>query len=205
MFQAAQQERQQLRTLIDNLPDNIYFKDTESRMLLVNLAQARHLGANSPEEVTGKTDADFYSEDLATKYLNDEKELIKSGKSFISMGEASVDAKGNYKWLSTTKVPLRDDHGHVIGLVGIGHDITSIKQAEAEQKRFLAEVERHALQLQATADISHAINSVLDPNELIRQAVDLVCERFDLYYVGLFLLDEKRQSALLQAGKITTA
>ncbi|MFH1523519.1 MAG: GAF domain-containing protein [Chloroflexota bacterium] len=200
LFQAARQERQQLRTLIDNLPDNIYFKDAESRMLLVNLAQARHLGANSPEEVTGKTDADFYSEDLATKYLNDEKELIESGKPLISMGEASVDAKGNYKWLSTTKVPLRDNHGHVIGLVGIGHDITAIKQAEAEKERLLAEVERRALQLQAAADISHATNSVLDPNELMRQAVDLSRKRFDLYYVGLFLLNEKRQSAILQAG-----
>ena len=71
LFQAAQQERQQLRTLIDNVPDYIYFKDTESRMLLANLSQAHLLGAQSPEELTGKTDFDFFPEELAAKYFND--------------------------------------------------------------------------------------------------------------------------------------
>jgi len=200
LFQAAKQERQQLRTLIDNLPDNIYFKDTESRMLLVNLAQARHLGASSPEEVTGKTDADFFPEDLASKYMNDEQVLIRSGKESINMAEPTVDAAGNQKWVSTTKIPLHDSRGQVVGLVGIGRDITAQKQAEAERERLLAEVERRALQLQAVADVSHAINSVLDPNELIRQAVDLVRDRFNLYYVGLFLLDEERRFVVLKAG-----
>jgi len=200
LFQAAQQERQQLRTLIDNLPDLIYFKDTESRMLIANLAQARLLGVKSPEDLIGKTDFDFFSDDLASKYFNDEQQIIRSGEAIISTEEPTVDSQGNKKWTSTTKVPLRDNRGQLTGIVGIGRDITTQKEAEAEQARLLVEVEQRAIQLQAAADISHVTSSVLNPDELIQQAVNLVHDRFKLYYVGLFLLDAERRFAVLKAG-----
>jgi PAS domain S-box-containing protein len=186
LFQAAQQERQQLRTLIDNLPDQIYFKDTESRMLIANLAQARLLGAKSPEELVGKTDFDFFPEDLASKYYNDEQRLVQSGEAIIGMEEPTVDTLGNKKWVFTSKVPLRDNRGQVVGLVGIGNNITAQKQ--------------QAIRLQAAADVSRAAGSVLNSDELILQTVNLVCDRFNFYYVGLFLLDEERQFAVLKAG-----
>jgi PAS domain S-box-containing protein len=184
LFQATQQERQQMRTLIDNVPDLIYFKDTKSRMLIANIAQAHLLGAKSPEELVGKTDFDYFPKELASKFFNDEQTILRTGEAIIGMEEPAET--GNRKWLSTTKVPLRDNQGQVIGLVGIGRDITAQKQ--------------HAIQLQAASDVSHATSSVLDPDELIRQAVNLVLDRFELYYVGLFLLDEENRFAVLQAG-----
>ena len=200
LFQTGQQERQQLRTLIDNLPGQIYFKDGESRMLITNQAQAHLLGVNSPEDLVGKSDADFFPKELASKYRSDELAIMQSGEAIYGMEEPTVDSHGNKSWVSTSKVPLRDNRGQVIGIVGIGIDITQQKEAEDERRRLLVELERRAAQLQAAAGVSHATSSTLDPNELIQQAVDLVRDRFDLYYVGLFLLDEERKYAVLQAG-----
>ncbi len=82
----------------------------------------------------------------------------------------------------------------------IGRDVTERKQAEAERETLLADLERRALQLQAAAEISRAAGSILDPNELIRQAVNLIRERLDLYYVGLFLVNDPRQGMEQTSG-----
>jgi PAS domain S-box-containing protein len=111
-------ERDLLRTLIDNLPDLIYVKDTQSRFLIGNEAIVRHMGAKSPTELLGKTDTEFYSRVLAERYLGDEKNIIGTGKAIISKEEPTADAAGNARWLSTTKVPLRDPQGRIIGIVG---------------------------------------------------------------------------------------
>lgn len=128
--EALMQERNLLRTLIDNLPDYIYIKDAESQFILGNLAVARLMGATTPDELIGKTDSDFYPQELAAQYYADEQEIIKSGKSLVNREEPLIDlAAGRKGWLSTTKVPRRDSLGKVIGLVGIGRDITDLKNA----------------------------------------------------------------------------
>jgi PAS domain S-box-containing protein len=193
-------ERNLLRTLIDNLPDVIYAKDADSRMMMANMAQARLLGAATPDGLIGRTDFDFFPQELASKYYADEQALIRSGQSLINEEEPTIDPLGNRKWLSTTKIPLRDSKGKITGFVGIGRDITESKEAGFERERLLAEVERRAVQLQAAAEVSRATSSILNPDELMQQAVNLVRDRFNLYYVGLFLLDDQRKFAQLKAG-----
>ncbi len=137
-------ERQLLRTLIDNVPDYIYVKDTNSRFLIANNAVARQMGAAGPEELIGQTDFDFYPEQLAAQYYADEQAIIHSGQPLIDREEQGVDPAGREMWYSTTKVPLRDEHGRVIGLVGIGRDVTERKRAEAvrqEAEEVLREAE----------------------------------------------------------------
>jgi PAS domain S-box-containing protein len=201
LFQEAQQERQQLRTLIDNLPDTIFVKDSKSRFLVANQTLARwQVGVESPEDLVGKSDYDFFSKDLADLYYKDDQTVIHSGEALLNRVEPSSDSDGNQTWLSTSKIPLRDNRGQVIGLVGIARDITAQKQAEIERERLLADVERHAIQLQAAADVSRATSSLLHFDELIQQTVNIVRDRFNLYYVGLFLLDEEHKFAVLRAG-----
>ena len=77
---AIQEERNLLRTLIDNLPDSIYVKDTQSRFVAANLAAARIMGATTPSDLLGKSDCDFYPQEAAAEYLNDERELVRSGR-----------------------------------------------------------------------------------------------------------------------------
>ena len=127
---ALVRERDLVRTLIDHLPDFVYVKDTESRFLLGNQSIARHMGADTPEGLLGKTDRDFYPPSLAARFYADEQAVIQSGQALIDHAEPNVDVEGISRWLLTTKVPLRDSQGKIIGLVGIGHDITERKQTE---------------------------------------------------------------------------
>ena len=125
-----------LRTLIDLLPDYIYVKDAQSRFVINNLAHARILGAESPEEVTGKTDFECFPRELAEQYYADDQQVMRSGQPLVNHEERVVDRTGRETWVSTTKVPLRNNKGEVVGLVGMSRDITWRMQAEEERDRF---------------------------------------------------------------------
>jgi len=125
--ESLEQERNLLRTLIDNLPDYISVKDTESRFLASNLAAAKIMGATSPDDLLGKTDADFCSPELAAEYRADEKELMRTGQPLVNKEERRPGADGNLRTILTTKIPLKDHRGRVFGLVAISRDITDRK------------------------------------------------------------------------------
>jgi PAS domain S-box-containing protein len=188
------QERNLLRALIDNIPDRIYAKDTESRFIVCNLASARRMGKTSPDELIGKSDFDFVPRELAEQFYADEQAIIRSGQSLLNREEPleTVDGKVT-RWNLATKVPLRDSQGNIIGIVGMGREITELKQTQLK-------LERNAIQLRTAAEISRAASSLLTLDELLPQVVELIRDRFDLYYVGLFLVDESGQHAVLQAG-----
>jgi PAS domain S-box-containing protein len=128
-------ERNLLRTLIDTLPDNIYIKDTKSRFVLGNIAIARYMKASTPDELVGKTDFDFYPKEIATPFFADEQEIIRSGKALVNKEDISIDPLGQRRWKLTTKVPLRDEKGRIVGLVGMNRDITDRKRTEEELKK----------------------------------------------------------------------
>jgi PAS domain S-box-containing protein len=181
--EALAEERNLLRTLIDNLPDHIYAKDAEGRFTLGNIAVARHMGATKPDELIGKNDFDFYPPDLAAQFHADEQALIQSGQPLLDHEEPTRDQAGRPKWTLTTKVLLRDGQGKSIGLVGMGRDITERKRAEEA-------LEYRSALLQTAAEVARTTSGILDPDELIQQVVDLLRERFGLYYAGLFLVDQ---------------
>jgi PAS domain S-box-containing protein len=106
-------------------------KDTERRHLISNLADARAKGAASPDDVIGKTDYDFYSPALAARYDADDRAVIEQGEPLINREEPTPQTG----WILTTKVPLRDPEGKVIGLVGVGRDITERRYIESELRR----------------------------------------------------------------------
>jgi PAS domain S-box-containing protein len=127
---ALRAEHDLLRALIDNMPDLIYVKDAGSGFVLANRALAQLMGAKNPEDLLGKTDFDYFPKELATAYYSDEQAILQTGLPLLNQEERSVDAEGNAKWLSTSKVPLRDRQGEVLGIIGIGRDITVGRQAE---------------------------------------------------------------------------
>jgi len=128
--EALAKEHDLLRTLIGNLPDYIFVKDTESRFLLNNPAHLRALGVRTQEETLGKTDFDFFPQELAARYCADEQAVVRAGQPLIDREQPRIDRRGNKSWVSTTKVPWRDANGKVVGLVGISRDITERRQAE---------------------------------------------------------------------------
>jgi PAS domain S-box-containing protein len=141
-------ERNLLRSLIDNLPDYIYVKDTEGRYLLDNIAHRRWLGADAEGEVIGKRVSDFFPAYDIARFSNDDEKVILSGHPLLNREELVADRFGNHRWHATTKVPLRNNDGKVIGLVGISRDITEQKLADQELARHKDELQKTLSELQ---------------------------------------------------------
>ncbi len=148
-------QRTLLRTLIDNIPDYIYVKDPQSRHIINNQAMVNLLGAKTEEETLGKSSIDFLGKEVAAPYLEEDKDILTSGKAKINFEETTITPTGEIKYLLTTKVPLRDAHGQTIGLVGISHDITAQKKVEVDLK-----TSKHFLELAQAA--GHTGHWVLD-------------------------------------------
>ena len=154
MAGALSRERILLRTLVDSLPDYFYVKDLESRILMANSALACLFGFESPDDMIGKTDFDIYPEELAERYFSEEKQILASGKPILDREEPLIDAYGNWLVFSITKAPLYNLKNEVIGLMGIGRDVTrqnnvlrDLDSTKARQKaaNFLVEELKQAL------------------------------------------------------------
>jgi PAS domain S-box-containing protein len=161
--QQLYQERNTLRTLIDNLPDFIYIKDPQSRFVACNAAVSNFMGAAKPEQLIGRTDFDFYPHDRAAEFFADEQHIIQAGQPLINKNEPNAGQTGKLRWILTTKLPLRDDRGKVVGIVGISRDVTQAKEDEQHlhQAKQAAESANKA-KSQFLANISHEIRTPLN-------------------------------------------
>ena len=144
-------ERELLRTLIDNLPDGIYAKDTAGRKIMVNPADLKVLGCQTEAEAIGKSDFDLFPKDIAEKFWADDQKVIR-GEPVINREEMTVNDEGEKYWQLTSKLPLRDQDGKVVGLVGIGRNITGQKQAEEALRQSRDELEKRVAE--RTAQLS---------------------------------------------------
>ena len=158
------QERLLLRTLIDNLPDGVYAKDTAGRKTLANAADLKTLRCKTETEAIGKNDFDLFPKDIAEKFWADDQKVI-SGQSVINREEYFLDEEGRKRWLLTSKLPLRDQDGKIVGLIGIGRDITAIKEAEAKLEQVhkqLLETSRRAGMAEIATSVLHNVGNVLN-------------------------------------------
>lgn len=120
-------ERMLLRTLIDNLPVTIFVKDSECRKIIANKADLDIISTKS-EDVIGKTDLEIFNNEVGQRGFADDKMVIDTGVAVLNREEDFIDTNGIQRWLITSKIPLTDQNGKVLGLVGIGRDITAQKQ-----------------------------------------------------------------------------
>lgn len=158
-------ERDLLGALLDNSPDSIYFKDVQSRFLKTSKSQARHFGAKGVEELVGKTDFDFFTEEHARPAFEDEQEIIRTGHPLIGKVEKEVLKDGRVYWSLTNKMPLRDKDGQIIGTFGISKSITAIKEAEAKLEQVhkqLLETSRQAGMAEIATNVLHNVGNVLN-------------------------------------------
>ena len=132
---AAVKELAMLRAITTSLPDLIFVKDSGSRFLMANQGTADAMGAATGADLLGKTDFDFYPEEIAAVYFEDEQKIILSGQPLVSQQQPLKELSGRARCLLTTKVPLFDAAGRAVGIIGIGRDITKLKEVEAELNR----------------------------------------------------------------------
>jgi len=123
-------ERLLLRTMIDNLPDTVYVKDQDAKKVLANRADLKMMGFESESEVIGKDDLELLGPKTGKRGLQDDIKVLRSKKPIFNKEEDLIDKDGAQRWLLTSKIPLLDEHGKSIGLIGIGRDITERKQTD---------------------------------------------------------------------------
>jgi PAS domain S-box-containing protein len=160
---ALAHERYLLHTLMDNVPDAIYFKDAQGRFLRVNRAHAAHFGLDDPRQVVGKTDRDSFSAEHAEQAYADELAVMRTGAPLMQE-ERETWPDGHESWVITSKFPFRDENGNIIGTFGLSKDITERKRQEEER----LELERRLLQAQKleslgvlAGGIAHDFNNLL--------------------------------------------
>jgi PAS domain S-box-containing protein len=127
---SIEEERNLLRTVIDAVPDFIYVKDLEYRIILSNAAHTRSLIAQNPDFAPGMTDSEIFPEPLLHHFLRDDEIVLREGKPVFKREELSIGEDGEVIWALTTKLPLRNLEGTITGLVGVTQDITDIKANE---------------------------------------------------------------------------
>ena len=210
---SLRQERSLLRTLVDSVPDYIYVKNTRHQFLLANEALAKRMGAQSPDHLLGKTDFDFYPQTLAESYAQAENEVLQAGRAVINREELTPDVAGNPVWLLTTEMPLRDAGGKIIGLVGVGRDISERKayMAELQEAKEAAE-SASRLKSEFLANMSHEIrtpmNAIIgmsslaletpDPEEQREYLLDVMSSADSL----LALLNDILDLSKIEAGRM---
>jgi len=115
--------------------DTIYFKDKDSRFIWNSLAHVRQFGFDSPGEMVGKTDSDFFPPEFSERTRAEEQRIMETGEPLIAQIESWTDPEGKPHWFSAFKYPLYDLEGNIIGTWGTSRDITALKEAEAELER----------------------------------------------------------------------
>jgi PAS domain S-box-containing protein len=123
-------ERRLLRTLIDHLPDLIYFKDANCRRIISNKADLNFHGYTTENEILGKTDFEIFDNDFGKQQLNDDRSIMETGIPVINREVISFNADKVQRWLLCSKIPIRNSSDQIWGMVGVEYDITERKLAE---------------------------------------------------------------------------
>jgi PAS domain S-box-containing protein len=161
---AIAKERDLLHTLLNNLPDRIYFKDEKSRFMRISKAVWEQFKIAGPKEAIGKTDFDFFAPEHASIALKDEQEIMRSGKPILGKVEKEILPDGSVTWAFTSKFPLKDKRGRIVGNFGISRDITEQKRAEEKLQQANNELALKQEQLQ------EALTELQESHEALKAA-----------------------------------
>ncbi len=171
--EALRQERRLLRAVVDHLPDAIYVKDRQGRKTLANRADQINMSVASEEEVLGKTDRDIFPPEMAVRFEAVDRQVFDTGQPQLNHEEYLCNCEGRCVWLLTSKLPLKDSSGQVVGLVGIGRDITERKRMELERELTIA--------------LLRLINEKEDLRDLVCAVLDLLQRDLDCEAIGMRL------------------
>jgi PAS domain S-box-containing protein len=188
--QALAEERNLLRTLIDLLPDYIYFKDRQGRYRLLNNASQALLGVASEEEVLGKTPESFFPPEQVEMFQAMDQQVLEKGRSFFNVEQTVTDHTGASHTVLMTKIPLRDSAGEVQGLVAIARDIT-------ERKEFENTLAHYAARLNVLHTLQQGVLAGQPAQEIALVALQGFCRLVPCWSASLALFDPARNDVLM--------
>jgi PAS domain S-box-containing protein len=206
-------ERNLLRTVIDMIPDSIFVKDVNHRFLLANQAVAQVNGRTSPDDLIGITDHQMYPKPVADRYFADERRVIEEGRPLINYEELMISPDGQEIWFLTTKMPWRDRHGNIAGLIGVSRDITERRKYERMLQDAYDELEmrveeRTAALRQANEDLQQQVSERRRAEQALHNERNLLRTLIDHlpYYIYVkdlksrFVLANQSVADAMQAG-----
>lgn len=161
--QALARERDLLTSLMDHLPDNIYFKDRENRFIAANQATLERFGQPDLFSIIGKSDLDLFTPEHAQRAMEDERRIMETGQPLVDVIEKETWPDGHETWVSTTKLPLRDGRGQIIGTFGLSRDITARKLAEEQLARFTEELRAKNETLEQDLEMARELQNAMLP------------------------------------------
>ncbi|MGD8778601.1 MAG: PAS domain-containing sensor histidine kinase [Ignavibacteria bacterium] len=159
------QDQYLLKVLMENTPDSIYFKDLECRFIKVSKGTLQKFNADNEKELIGKRDSDFFEPEHADDAKSDELEIIRTGKPLVNKVELETWCDGRRTWVTTSKLPLRDNEGNIIGTFGLTRDITELKKAENKIKKYIGELEFNKALVEEKAIELEKLNDKLSKSE----------------------------------------
>ena len=154
--------------LMNHIKDIIYFKDCSGRFVLINKEGASRTGHETPEELIGKSDLDIFTEEHSRDAHEDEQHIIQTGEPLYGKEEKETWEDGRETWVSTTKLPLRNDQGEIIGTFGISRDITDHKKAELLARHYAEENRRLYDEMQSDIQMAAALQKTFLPSSYPR-------------------------------------
>jgi len=166
----AHEERRTLEhalfnAFLENIPDGVYFKDKNSRFIVVSKSKANRHGFPRPEDMIGKTDADLFSAAHARRAREDEETVIRTGIPIVGKIEKITWPDGRTSWARSSKLPLRGQQGQIIGTFGLSQDVTAAKDMEAELEKANKDVmdaSRMAGMAEVATGVLHNVGNVLN-------------------------------------------
>jgi PAS domain S-box-containing protein len=181
--EALDREYGLLRAVIDNVPEQIFAHDMEGRFILNNLRDAQMMGVMNPEELRGKNDFDYYPPELATEFQLSENQIIETGLAIVDKEAQIQRADGEFHWITTTKSPLYDKNGRIIGIVGVSREITDRKLRERE--------------LEAIVMMSRSLRIAETSTELLLMIYNQVIDKLEIDFGTLELIDQNNGDAII--------
>jgi PAS domain S-box-containing protein len=191
-LRAYDQERFLLNVLLENIPDLIYFKDSQGKFIRASNSTIAKFGLNSSEEIRGKTVYELeLNEDDSVKAALFEEEITSTGQAQINNQVQYHPNEENESWALVSKIPLFNNTEQLVGILGIESDITSLKRTEQI-------AQRRAQQILTASEIARDTTTELNVDEILNKSVNLIRDRFGFYHASIFLLDPLKEFAVLR-------